>query len=163
VVAPVVNAEERAARLRRLRRFAHWLDDGFGLPGIPLRVGLDPILGLFPGAGDAAGALLAAWILVEGARLRASAATLGRMASNVALDALVGTIPLLGDVFDVVWKSNVRNVALLERHLADPARAGRADLRFVALLCGAVLALCGALAAAGAFLVAALVRFVSGF
>ena len=157
-----MNTEERAARLRRLRRFAHWLDDGIGLPGTPLRVGLDPILGLVPGAGDAAGALLAAWIVVEAARLRASRSTLGRMVSNVALDALVGAIPLLGDVFDVVWKSNVRNVALLERHLADPARAGQADLRFVALLCGGVLVFCGALAAAGTFLVAALIRFVAG-
>jgi hypothetical protein len=150
------------ARLRHLRRFAHWMDDGLKLPGIPLRVGLDPLIGLVPGLGDAAGAILAAWILVEAARLRASRATLSRMASNIALDALGGTIPLLGDVFDVVWKANLRNVALLERHLADPDRAGKADRRFVALLCGAVLGLCGMLAAAGALLVAALIHFVAG-
>jgi len=149
-------------RLRRLWRFAHWMDDGLKLPGIPLRVGLDPVLGLVPGLGDAAGAVLAAWILVEAARLGASRSTLGRMVANIALDALAGAVPLLGDAFDVVWKSNVRNVALLERHLADPARAGRADLRFVALLAGTVLVLGGALAVAGAFVTVALVRLVAG-
>ena len=149
-------------RLGHLRRFAHWLDDGIKLPVIPLRVGLDPIIGLVPGLGDAVGAILATWILVEAARLGASPATLGRMVYNIGLDALGGAIPVVGDVFDVVWKSNIRNVALLERQLADPAGAGKADRRFVILLCGGVLLLCGALAAAGAFLVAALIALVTG-
>jgi hypothetical protein len=115
-----------------------------------------------PGFGDAAGAILGAWILVEAARLRASRATVARIFYNIAVDAIVGTIPLLGDIFDIVWKANLRNVALLERHLADPARAGKADRRFVVLLCAAVVALCGALAVIGALLVAALLRFVTG-
>ena len=149
---------ETARRLGRLRRLAHWLDDGIRLPVIGLHVGLDPILGLVPGIGDAAGAILGVWILVEAARLRASRATLLRMGVTIAGDALVGTIPLVGDVLDALWKENVRNVALLERHLADPARAGRADRRFVAVLCGAVLLVCAALAAAGVVLVAALIH-----
>ena len=157
-----MNGSEPAVRLRRLRRFAHWLDDGIALPGIPLRVGLDPIIGLLPLVGDAAGAALAVWILVEGARLRASRATLTRIFANTAIDALGGATPLLGDLFDVVWKANLRNVALLERQLADPARAAAADRRFVVLLCGTVLALCGALAVAGVFLVATLIRLVAG-
>jgi len=157
-----VNSSEAAVRLRRLRRFAHWMDDGIRLPGIGLRVGLDPIIGLVPGIGDAAGAVLGAWILVEAARLRASRATLVRIFYNIAVDALGGTLPLLGDAFDVFWKANLRSVALLERHLADPARAGKADRRFLALLCGAVLVLCGGLAVVGVLLVAALIRFVSG-
>jgi Domain of unknown function (DUF4112) len=147
-------------RLAHLRRFAHWLDDGIKLPVIPLRIGLDPIIGLVPGLGDAVGAILSAWILVEAARLGASRATLGRIVYNIALDAVGGAIPVAGDVFDVMWKANIRNVALLERQLADPARAGKADRRFVALLCGGVLLLCGGLAVAGAFLVAALIAFV---
>jgi hypothetical protein len=125
-------------------------------------VGLDPIIGLVPGLGDAAGAVLSAWILVEAVRLRASNATLARIVFNIAVDALGGALPLLGDLFDAVWKANLRNVALLERHLAEPARAGEADRRFVALLCGAVLVLCGALAAAGALLLAAVIRFIAG-
>jgi hypothetical protein len=161
-VAEVMSRGEAAVRLRHLRRFAHWLDDAIKLPGIPVRVGLDSIIGLVPGLGDAAGAILGAWILVEAARLRASRATLVRIVYNIAVDALGGTIPLLGDAFDVFWKANLRNVAFLERHLADPARAAKADRRFVALLCGVVLALCGGLTAAGVFLVAALIRFAAG-
>lgn len=161
--APVtVNGAGDAARLHRLRRFARWLDDGIKLPLVPLRVGLDPIIGLVPGLGDAAGVVLSAWILVEAVRLRASKATLARMAYNVAVDALVGSLPLVGDVFDAVWKENLRNVALLERHLAEPGRAGKADRRFVVLLGGAVVLLCGVLAAGGAVLLVAALRLVAG-
>jgi len=110
------------------------LDAGIRIPGTNLRFGLDPILGLIPGAGDAAGAVLAGWILVEAVRLGASRATLVRIAGNVALDAGLGAIPLIGDIFDFAWKANLRNVALLERHLAAPVRAQRADHSFVALV-----------------------------
>jgi hypothetical protein len=94
---------------------------------------------LIPGVGDAAGAVLAGWILVEAYRLGASRATLVRIAGNVAVDAGVGAIPLLGDIFDFAWKANLRNVALLERHLAEPARAARVDRWFVLLLISGVL------------------------
>jgi hypothetical protein len=157
-----MTSGEASARLVHLRRFAHWMDDGIKLPGIPLRFGLDPIIGLVPGLGDAVGAALAIWILVEAARLRTSRATLGRIAWNIMADALGGTIPVVGDIFDVAWKANLKNVALLQRQLADPAGAGQADRRFVVLLCSAVLALCGGLAVVGALLVAALIRFVAG-
>src|SRR5207244_10647151 len=70
---------------------------------------LDPILGLIPGIGDAAGAVLAAWILLEAFRMGASRATLVRMAGNVALDAGLGAIPVLGDIFDFAWKANFRD------------------------------------------------------
>jgi Domain of unknown function (DUF4112) len=115
-------------------------------------LGLDPILGLIPGIGDAAGAVLAAWILVEAFRLGASRATLARMAGNVALDAGLGAIPVLGDLFDFAWKANLRNVALLERHLAGPAQARRADRSFVLLVISGVLALALGLVAVGILL-----------
>jgi hypothetical protein len=118
-------------------RFAHWLDAGFRIPGTNLRFGLDPILGLIPGGGDAAGAVLAGWILVEAVRMGASRATVLRIAGNVALDAALGAVPLIGDIFDFVWTANLRNVALLERHLAAPDRAAHADRSFnVLVLCG---------------------------
>ncbi|HEY7194083.1 MAG TPA: DUF4112 domain-containing protein [Gemmatimonadales bacterium] len=121
------------------RTLAYWLDAGIRIPGTGLRFGLDPLLGLIPGVGDAAGAVLAGWILVEAYRLGASRATLVRIAGNVAVDAGVGAIPLLGDIFDFAWKANLRNVALLERHLAEPARAARVDRWFVLLLISGVL------------------------
>ena len=120
-------------------KFAYWLDAGIRVPGTNFRFGLDPIIGLIPGAGDAAGAVLAGWILVEAIRLGASRATVIRIAGNVALDAAIGAVPLLGDIFDFVWKANLRNVALLERHLAAPDRAERADRSFVLLVISGVL------------------------
>src|SRR6267378_4836279 len=118
-------------------KLAYWLDAGIRIPGTSLRFGLDPILGLIPGFGDAAGAILAGWILVEAIRLGASRATMIRIAGNVALDAAVGAVPLIGDIFDFAWKANLRNVAILERHLAAPDRAQRADRSFVVLVvCG---------------------------
>ena len=146
----------------RLRRFAVWLDAGIAVPGTSVRVGLDPVLGLVPGLGDAAGALLAAWILVAAIRLGASRATLARIASNIAIDALIGAIPLLGDAFDVVWKANLRNVELLERHAIDPAGAGKSDRLFVALLVGGVVVLCGGLLVGGVLLTAWLLRAGAG-
>lgn len=128
-------------------RFAYWLDAGIRIPGTNLRFGLDPLLGLIPGAGDAAGAVLAGWILVEAIRMGASRATVLRIAGNVALDAGLGAVPLVGDVFDFAWKANLRNVALLERHLAAPDRAARADRSFTVLVvCGVCVVVLGLLA-----------------
>lgn len=128
------------------------------MPATTFRIGLDPLLGLIPGLGDAVGAVLASWIVVEAARLGASRATLIRMAANVALDACAGAIPILGDVFDFAWKANIRNVELLERQLAAPRDARRADRFFVAVVAGGIVALGIALLIAGGILTAWLFR-----
>jgi hypothetical protein len=143
-------------------KFAYWLDAGIRVPGTHLRFGLDPILGLIPGAGDAAGAVLAGWILVEAIRLGASRATVIRIAGNVALDAVVGAVPLLGDIFDFAWKANLRNVALLERHLVAPDRAQRADRSFVWLVIFGVLAMALGLLALGILLTRWVFRALGG-
>lgn len=132
------------------------------IPGTELRFGIDPILGLIPGFGDAAGAVLAGWILVESYRMGASRATLLRMAGNVAIDAVVGAIPILGDLFDFVWKANLRNVALLERHLTAPALARRADRWVVLLVISGVLAMGVGLLAAGILLMRWVFRALGG-
>ena len=134
------------------------MDAGIAIPGTSVRIGLDPVLGLVPGLGDAAGALLAAWIFVEAIRLGAPRATLARIASNIAIDALIGAVPVLGDVFDIVWKANLKNVVLLERHALEPAAAGKSDRVFVALLAGGVVALCGGLLLGGVLVTAWLIR-----
>jgi hypothetical protein len=114
------DATSSDAELRRARALARALDTAVGIPGTPLRIGADAILGLIPGAGDVVGAALSAYIVMAAAKKGAPPAVLWRMVANVLVDTAVGTIPLLGDLFDVAWKSNSMNVALLERYVAEP-------------------------------------------
>ena len=109
------------------------MDEGLRIPGTQRRIGLDPIFGLVPGVGDAAGAILATAILVEAVRRDITRFALVRMAANVALDALLGAVPVLGDLFDAAWKANLRNLALLERHATPGLPPRRGDYLFVSL------------------------------
>jgi hypothetical protein len=135
---PTLSREPLAIR-RRAVWLAWLLDSSIPLPGTRFRIGLDPLLGLVPGLGDALGAVLAAYLIREAARLGASRSVLMRMAFNVAVDALFGVVPVAGNVFDAVWKANRRNLALLERHLADPRRTAASSTLFVALIAFALL------------------------
>jgi hypothetical protein len=106
--------------LQRLRDLARVLDNAFGIPGTKIRIGLDPILGLIPGGGDIAGAALSGVIVLVALRNGVPPAVLWRMVGNVAIDTAIGTVPFLGDVFDVAWKANTKNVQLLERFTEQP-------------------------------------------
>ena len=101
------------AEAHHLRRLAWWLDDAFPIPGTRQRIGFDALIGLIPGVGDTIGALLSTYIIVEAARRGASVWTVARMLGNVAVETVFGAVPLLGDLFDVVFKANQRNLALL--------------------------------------------------
>lgn len=143
------------------RRLARLLDSQFGIPGTKLRFGVDAIVGLVPGVGDAAGLALSSYVILQAVGLGARGATIARMVANVALDAVFGTVPVLGTVFDLWFKANNRNVALLERHGIDPegtAQWSRRSLRgtIVAVVVGAVV-LALALVALVAWAVARLV------
>ena len=130
---------------RRLARTARLLDSSIRLPG-GYRIGWDGIIGLIPGFGDLAGLALSGWILFGAARLGVSRAALARMGLNVAIEAVVGTIPILGDLFDFAFKANERNVRLAERWLEDPTRVRRragAELALVGLVLLAALVLLG--------------------
>ncbi len=106
-----------------LARFlAQLLDRSVRIPGTDIRVGLDPLIGLIPGIGDAVASLAGSMILFLAAHLQAPKIVLARMSVNIALNGILGTIPLVGDVFSVWFQSNVRNVALLERHIATSGR-----------------------------------------
>lgn len=115
------HRERQVAALKRLDRFARWSDDVFRIPGTSWRIGLEPLVGLIPGVGDAAGLIVAAYVPVEAWRLGAPWRLLGRMGANIATDGLVGTVPLLGDVFDVGFKANRRNVEVLKEWLETEA------------------------------------------
>lgn len=146
--------------LRNLQALARLLDSSIGIPGTRYRVGLDPLIGLIPGVGDFAGVLLSASILVSGARLGVPAALLLRMAANIGLEALVGTIPLLGDLFDAGWKANNRNVRIIERHLEEPERSGRANRRWLIGVSLALAVLLLGLVGAAVWLVMGLLRLL---
>lgn len=124
-----VPVDPRAARLRLLAKL---LDEAVTIPGTRVGVGLDALIGLVPGVGDTAGLLLSAAIVMQAARLGVSVPVLARMVLNVAVDALVGAIPLAGDLFDVGWKANVRNVRLLQAALDEPGAARRSSALVVA-------------------------------
>lgn len=115
-------ASEDVARLRRL---AENMDSAFRLPGTQIRFGWDSIIGLVPGVGDTLALLPSAYIMRESYKMGAPKPLLARMVLNAGIDYVIGTIPLVGDIFDVGWKSKLRNVALLERHLEERAAAAR--------------------------------------
>lgn len=101
----------------RLRKLAYWLDDRFRIPGTNWRVGLDGLIGLIPGVGDTVTSALAAYIILEAKRLGVPTGTLLRMVGNVLGDYVVGTIPVVGDLIDLRWKANRKNIELLNAHL----------------------------------------------
>jgi hypothetical protein len=143
---------EDQERLTRIRALARLMDTAWVIPGTRIQVGLDSLMGLIPGFGDMVSSLVSGYILLESARLGAPGSLLFRMLFNVIVDSLSGTVPLAGDVFDVFWRSNARNIALLEHHLEDPTAARRSNVRFAAI----VLILGFVFIAAFAFLMAAL-------
>lgn len=131
-----------------LERLAHWMDSAFRVPGLGFRFGLDALIGLIPGLGDTASSLVSLYILNAARRYGIPRVTVLRMALNIAVDYAFGSIPLLGDVFDVYWKSNKRNVALMREHvLANPRQERRASagdwLFLIAVSCGLAVALAG--------------------
>jgi hypothetical protein len=116
---------ENPAHLRHLRRYAviaRLLDAQFGVPLTRWRFGLDGLLGLIPGVGDFATALVGAYGLVVAYKLGAPASLHARMVINLLLDAGVGTIPIAGDLFDFAFKANIRNERLLTKWLEEEAR-----------------------------------------
>ena len=102
-----------AGRIERLARLARLLDARFGLPGTRLRFGLDALLGVIPGVGDIATGCLSLYIVWEAWRLGVPLPILLRMLFNIGLEVVVGAVPIAGDLFDIGWKANLRNVALL--------------------------------------------------
>jgi hypothetical protein len=121
-ITPTAN---ESADLVRLRTIARVLDNAVEIPGTRFRVGLDALLGLIPGVGDVIGFLVGTYILTTAVRLGIPKAVIGQMLLNVGTDAALGSVPLVGDVFDAAWKANAKNVALLERAVAEPRATGK--------------------------------------
>jgi hypothetical protein len=121
-----------------LERLSWLMDDLIRIPGLNWRIGLDALVGLIPGFGDTATSLVSFYILASAVRYRVPKVTLLRMGVNLGIDYLVGSFPVVGDLFDAWWKSNQRNVELLNKRAtvsADEAREGKiSDWLFVGLI-----------------------------
>ncbi len=134
------------------------LDSAVRIPGTGIRVGAESVFGLIPVVGDIAGAALSGYIVLASARLGAPASTIMRMLVNIGIDTIVGSVPILGDMFDVGWRANMRNVDLLEGHLGGSPEVRRAN-RWVVL---GVLAALLLLAIGTVALALATFRFLAG-
>jgi len=112
-----MNKIERLATLNRIRKLSRLMDTAIGIPGTKFRIGLDPIIGLVPGAGDLVDTAFSAYLVYLATQFKIPPKTLGKMIYNIGLEAVVGSVPLVGDIFDAFYKSNMRNLALLEAHI----------------------------------------------
>jgi hypothetical protein len=142
---------ERADVERSLEQLSRAMDGLFRIPGTGWRIGLDALVGLIPGVGDFATTAVSLYILTAGVRYRVPKVTLLRMASNIAVDYLLGAVPVVGDLFDAAWKSNQMNVELLKQRASvtpEEARHGRlSDWLFLGvIMLGLLVLLAGSVA-----------------
>jgi Domain of unknown function (DUF4112) len=127
----------------QLDYIASLLDDMWRIPGTKIRFGLDAVIGWVPGIGDALAGVASCFIVFASWRRGVPTVTLTRMVANILLEATVGAIPLVGDIFHVAWKANRRNYRLLTREKQNPGAESRKDWMFLAVLLFALLVVIG--------------------
>jgi hypothetical protein len=149
-----LNQNQRdGAILNQIDQLAWLLDNSINIPLINYRIGLDAVIGLIPGLGDAAGLVLSSFIVLQAIRLRTPRTVLMRMLFNVVMEALIGLIPVLGDLFDATFKANIRNVRLLRLAMEQPGinpTFDRADKGVIAVIVGLLVGLIALIGSAGA-------------
>ncbi|NHN47130.1 DUF4112 domain-containing protein [Halostella sp. JP-L12] len=111
----IIGDQESA--LKRMRMVGTLLDDAIRVPGTDFRVGIDPIVGILPVAGDSVMSVISMYIVLEAANLGVPMSTVAKMVLNIAVDTVFGSVPVIGTLFDAGWKANKRNVKLVEQHL----------------------------------------------
>ncbi|EGK87811.1 DUF4112 domain-containing protein [Microcoleus vaginatus PCC 9802] len=154
--------KSHVASLRRLRRISHLLDNAIPIPGTKYRIGLDPILGLIPGGGDLISSLFAGYVVFKSAQMGVPQETLVKMATNIVFDTVAGTVPVAGDLLDVTWKANVKNIELLDAHLGSPEPGKKANWLFVAALLLGLMLIVGGVIFLSVMLFGWLFRVVTG-
>ena len=127
--AASMNYDDVAASVARVEALARLMDSQFKFPGTDVKFGLDAVIGIVPVAGDLISQIISSYIIWEARRLGVSRLTMARMIGNSVVDTLIGSIPVAGDAFDVIFRANLKNLALLKAHLAKhghtfPARTG---------------------------------------
>lgn len=158
----LVPAERTVKIDESLERLSWLMDDFIRLPVIGWRVGLDALVGLVPGFGDAATSLVSFYVLAAAVRYGVPKVTLLRMGMNLGIDYAVGSLPFVGDLFDAWWKSNQKNVELLSRHATvsvEEARKGKiSDWLFVGLIIVLLIGLAIGAAAVSLYLLVLIAR-----
>ena len=139
----MVDPKKSARELRGLNTLAKLMDAQFRIPGTEIRFGFDGLIGLIPGVGDFMGFLISGYIVSLAINKGASGFVLARMLLNVCIDALVGAVPILGDIFDVAFKANQRNVNLLKQHYGEGRHQGSSKKVLVPVLTGLVIFMVG--------------------
>ncbi len=134
-----MSSDPRLVKLQHLRKLSDLWDRSLGIPGTRFRVGLESLVGLLPVGGDAIGIMFSIYILFQVIQFNLPKEILLRMLFNIVLDGFVGSIPILGDLFDTTWKANTKNVNLLEAHLREPVKSQKSDRWFITLLFGVLL------------------------
>jgi hypothetical protein len=135
ILSPRMRRGSKAFDDENLDLLSHLLDDWFRIPGTTIRFGLDGIVGFIPGVGDAIGGIASCVIIIAAWVRGVSYITLARMLANWGIEVLLGTVPVLGNLFDIGWKANRRNYKLLTGSLADPQGTRRRSWFFFAVLC----------------------------
>lgn len=129
--------------IQSLERWAWLLDKSIPIPGTSYRMGVDSLIGLLPGLGDWLGGLISSYILWHAVQSRVPAVVIGRMAVNVLLDTFLGMIPVVGDIFDIAFKSNEYNMRLLEQYRQEPKESVKQNAFFLIVFFLALLSLIG--------------------
>jgi hypothetical protein len=140
------------------------LDNSIYIPLINYRIGLDAVIGLIPGLGDVAGLILSSFIVVQALRLRAPRTVLLRMILNMVMEALIGLIPIFGDLFDATFKANARNVRLLRQAMEQPGYTpplDRADKGVIATVLGLLVGVIVVIGSVGAAIAWGIVSLLS--
>lgn len=162
-VFPPEQPSKRRQFVGKLYEFlARVMDELVRVPGTRFRFGLNPIIGLIPGIGDAASALISALCLIYAAFCGIPRITLARMSLNILINEVVGIVPVIGDAFAFWFRSNVRNRRLLEEHLNDPRKPRRGDWIFVGVILAAVVAIVGTGLLVSVLIFRELIRILQG-
>ena len=128
-------------QLQRLDRLAWILDNSIRVPVLGYRIGIEGLIGLFPGIGDILGAAVGSYVVAQGIRMGAPVSVLLQMGLNLALEALLGVVPLVGDLFDFAFKANTRNTRLLRAYVESPGEVRRRSRTVIGLLLAAMVGL----------------------
>lgn len=117
------SERDHETTVESIEALARLMDSQFKVPGVPINLGLDTLIGLIPGVGDTVGLGVAGYIVMRGARMGIPQDKLMKMGVNIILDWVIGLVPIIGDLFDMGWKANNRNAHIIRQHFEDNLRA----------------------------------------